>query len=67
MSQSYETELLRTIYEYLRRGRLADAFHLCRACDQSWRIASMGGGAFRDDPFVGKNNTLYWIYLNHII
>ncbi|EGF81935.1 hypothetical protein BATDEDRAFT_23684 [Batrachochytrium dendrobatidis JAM81] len=50
--QSYETELLRTIYEYLRRGRLADAFHLCRACDQSWRIASMGGGAFRDDPFV---------------
>ncbi|KAH6599616.1 hypothetical protein BASA50_002958 [Batrachochytrium salamandrivorans] len=70
--QSYETELLRTIYEYLRRGRLSDAFHLCAACDQPWRIASLGGGAFRDDPFVdgfkdfdgeqfhGNENRMLW-------
>eukprot|EP00842_Homolaphlyctis_polyrhiza_P000166 jgi/Hompol1/114/HPOL_005227-RA len=70
--QRYEAELLRTIYEYIRRGKLNDAIDLCNECDQPWRAVSLGGGEVRGDnfidgftdldnsDFVGNENAVLW-------
>nr|KAJ3417763.1 Nucleoporin nup84 [Polyrhizophydium stewartii] len=55
--QAYESELVRTIFEYVRRGRIADALDLCHACDQTWRAMSLSGGMLRVDSFVDGEAT----------
>ncbi|KAJ2646378.1 Nucleoporin nup84 [Coemansia sp. RSA 1287] len=46
----YTTSLLRTLFEYVRRGRMSDAMALCVESDEPWRAASMKGGLFWRDP-----------------
>ncbi|KAJ1950816.1 Nucleoporin nup84 [Linderina pennispora] len=46
----YEDSLLRSLYEFVRRGRLDDALNLCVESDEPWRAASMRGGLFWRDP-----------------
>ncbi|KAJ2400753.1 Nucleoporin nup84, partial [Coemansia sp. RSA 2559] len=46
----YESGLLRTLYEYVRRGRVGDAMDLCAESDEPWRAASMKGGLLWRDP-----------------
>lgn len=49
---SYEVNLNRTIFEYQRRGQLADAMNLCRECDQPWKAASLSGAVLFRDAFI---------------
>ncbi|KAJ2568955.1 Nucleoporin nup84 [Coemansia sp. RSA 1813] len=46
----YESSLLRTLYEYVRRGRVGNAMDLCAESDEPWRAASMKGGLLWRDP-----------------
>ncbi|KAJ2159003.1 Nucleoporin nup84 [Coemansia sp. RSA 552] len=46
----YEAGLLRTLYEYVRRGRAGNAMDLCAESDEPWRAASLKGGLFWRDP-----------------
>ncbi|KAJ2481322.1 Nucleoporin nup84 [Coemansia sp. RSA 2131] len=46
----YSTSLLRTLFEYVRRGRVSDAMSLCVESDEPWRAASIKGGLFWRDP-----------------
>ncbi|KAJ2500959.1 Nucleoporin nup84 [Coemansia sp. RSA 1972] len=46
----YTSSLLRTLFEYVRRGRMSDAMALCVESDEPWRAASMKGGLFWRDP-----------------
>ncbi|KAJ2762611.1 Nucleoporin nup84 [Coemansia sp. BCRC 34490] len=46
----YEASLLRTLFEYVRRGRVGDAMDLCAESDEPWRAASMKGGLLWRDP-----------------
>ncbi|RKO84350.1 nuclear pore protein 84/107, partial [Blyttiomyces helicus] len=50
--RDYETRLNETIFRYVRAGRLLEARDLCRACDQPWRAASLGGGQPFADEFI---------------
>ncbi|KAJ2708268.1 Nucleoporin nup84 [Coemansia sp. IMI 203386] len=40
----YETSLVRTLFEYVRRGRAGNAIDLCIESDEPWRAASLKGG-----------------------
>ncbi|KAJ2780177.1 Nucleoporin nup84 [Coemansia interrupta] len=46
----YETSLVRTLYEYVRRGRAGHAIDLCVESDEPWRAASLKGGLLWRDP-----------------
>ncbi|KAJ1721656.1 Nucleoporin nup84 [Coemansia erecta] len=46
----YETSLVRTLYEYVRRGRAGHAIDLCIESDEPWRAASLKGGLLWRDP-----------------
>ncbi|KAJ1965379.1 Nucleoporin nup84 [Dipsacomyces acuminosporus] len=46
----YEGSLLRTLYEYVRRGHVGSAMDLCIESDEPWRAASLKGGLFWRDP-----------------
>ncbi|KAJ1889029.1 Nucleoporin nup84 [Kickxella alabastrina] len=46
----YECGLLRTLFEYVRRGRADNAMDLCIESDEPWRAASLKGGLFWRDP-----------------
>lgn len=46
----YQTGLLRTLYEYVRRGRVNSAMDLCIESDEPWRAASLRGGLLWRDP-----------------
>ncbi|KAJ2319806.1 Nucleoporin nup84, partial [Coemansia sp. RSA 2704] len=46
----YEAGLLRTLYEYVRRGRVGNAMDLCAESDEPWRAASIKGGLLWRDP-----------------
>ena len=48
--QAYERALVRTLYEYVRAGKLEKAVDMCRQSDQSWRAASLSGGMLWSDP-----------------
>ncbi|KAJ2798254.1 Nucleoporin nup84 [Coemansia guatemalensis] len=48
----YEASLLRTLYEYVRRGRVGNAMDLCVESDEPWRAASLKGGLFWRDPML---------------
>ena len=52
-SQTYETALMRTLFEYVRRGLMVDALDLCRRVRQPWRAAAMRGALFYRDPLLG--------------
>ncbi|KAI9502591.1 nuclear pore protein 84/107 [Coemansia spiralis] len=54
----YEASLLRTLYEYVRRGRVGDAMDLCVESDEPWRAASMKGGLFWRDPNLEPENPM---------
>ncbi|KAJ1733234.1 Nucleoporin nup84 [Coemansia biformis] len=46
----YEAGLLRTLYDYVRRGSVGNAMDLCIESDEPWRAASLKGGLFWRDP-----------------
>ncbi|KAJ1968877.1 Nucleoporin nup84 [Dimargaris xerosporica] len=46
---SFEHELVRTLFQYIRRGRLVEAMELCIKCGMAWRAASIRGGLFFQD------------------
>ncbi|RUS17285.1 nuclear pore protein 84/107 [Endogone sp. FLAS-F59071] len=46
----YERNLTKTLFEYIRRGRIDDAIDLCIESDQPWRAASLRGGHLHHDP-----------------
>ena len=55
---SYESALVRSLFEYVRAGELGTALDMCRQSDQSWRASSlMGGNLWRDsvlDPSLDE-------------
>ncbi|KAI8907441.1 nuclear pore protein 84/107 [Powellomyces hirtus] len=70
----YDANLHRTVYEYIRRGRIGDAMDLYEACDQPWRAASLRGGMLSNDPDVddpsqkvGNQNRDLWKAVCHQI
>ncbi|KAJ2083291.1 Nucleoporin nup84 [Coemansia sp. RSA 988] len=54
----YEASLLRTLYEYVRRGRVGNAMDLCVESDEPWRAASLKGGLFWRDPMLEPENDM---------
>ncbi|KAJ2777466.1 Nucleoporin nup84 [Coemansia javaensis] len=46
----YEAGLLRTLFDYVRRGSMVSAMDLCVESDEPWRAASLKGGLFWRDP-----------------
>ncbi|KAI8610335.1 nuclear pore protein 84/107 [Chytriomyces sp. MP71] len=48
----YESSMTKTLYSYVRRGRLWEAMDLCRASDEPWRAASFAGARYFTDDFV---------------
>ncbi|KAJ1992640.1 Nucleoporin nup84, partial [Coemansia thaxteri] len=52
----YEAGLIRTLYEYVRRGRVANAMDLCIESDEPWRAATLKGGLFWRDPTLEVGN-----------
>ncbi|RUP32842.1 107-domain-containing protein [Jimgerdemannia flammicorona] len=46
----YEQNFTKTLFEYIRRGRIDHAMNLCVESDQSWRAASLRGGILHQDP-----------------
>ncbi|KAJ2723796.1 Nucleoporin nup84 [Coemansia sp. Benny D115] len=54
----YEDGLLRTLYEYVRRGRIGNAMDLCVESDEPWRAASLKGGLFWRDPKLEREDVM---------
>ncbi|KAI8325119.1 nuclear pore protein 84/107 [Martensiomyces pterosporus] len=54
----YEGSLLRTLYEYVRRGHVSSAMDLCVESDEPWRAASLKGGLFWRDPKLELENNM---------
>ncbi|KAI8050910.1 nuclear pore protein 84/107 [Syncephalis plumigaleata] len=54
--QEFDKALVRTLYEYLRRGQINQAMELCRKSDQSWRAASISGSTMYSDESLDKGN-----------
>ncbi|KAI9597817.1 nuclear pore protein 84/107 [Syncephalis fuscata] len=55
--QEFDKYLMRTLYEYLRRGQVNQAMDLCRKSDQSWRAASISGSTmYSDDSLVDRGD-----------
>ena len=46
----YEQQLNKTIFKYLRSGRLQDALEFCRDCHQFYKAATLQGGLVHCDP-----------------
>ena len=44
--QIYQQELLKCIFEYLRRGDMVGAYKVAKDSDEPWRAASTKGGVF---------------------
>ncbi|KAI8818911.1 107-domain-containing protein [Fimicolochytrium jonesii] len=53
---TYETNLHRTAFEYIRRGQLDKVFDLYNMCDQPWRTASLSGGDLWSDPEIDQTD-----------
>ena len=51
----YESNLLRSLFELIRRGQMEKALQLCRSCNQPWRAVSLRGGLYFNDPNVFKS------------
>jgi len=52
--QKYEQQLVRVMFEYMRRGQREDAEELCRRVGHSWRVASLRGSVQFRNPLLGK-------------
>ncbi|TIA79155.1 hypothetical protein E3P98_03452 [Wallemia ichthyophaga] len=50
----YDKPLTRTLFEYIRLGRMDLALDACRSSDQPWRAASLRGGQLWDDPSLAS-------------
>ncbi|TIC27779.1 nuclear pore protein 84/107 [Wallemia mellicola] len=50
----YDKPLTRTLFEYVRLGRMDLALDACRSSDQPWRAASLRGGQLWDDPSLAS-------------
>ncbi|KAJ2263514.1 Nucleoporin nup84 [Coemansia sp. RSA 376] len=46
----YSAGLVRTLYEYVRRGRVNNAIELCVESDEAWRAATLKGSLIWRDP-----------------
>ena len=51
--QVYDSALMRTLFDYVRRGHMVDALDLCRRVRQPWRAAAMRGALFYRDADLG--------------
>ncbi|KAJ1985737.1 Nucleoporin nup84 [Dimargaris cristalligena] len=47
--ETYEADLLDTLFQYIRRGRLEEAIDLCYESGMPWRAASIRGGLMYHD------------------
>ncbi|KAJ2349378.1 Nucleoporin nup84, partial [Coemansia sp. RSA 2618] len=54
----YSRSLLRTLYEYVRRGRVGNAMDLCVESDEPWRAASIKGGLFWREPRLEADDAM---------
>ncbi|RKP27870.1 nuclear pore protein 84/107 [Syncephalis pseudoplumigaleata] len=54
--QEFDKALVRTLYEYLRRGQFNQAMELCRKSDQSWRAASISGSTLYSDESLDRGS-----------
>ncbi|KAJ2743325.1 Nucleoporin nup84, partial [Coemansia sp. BCRC 34301] len=50
----YAAGLVRSLYEYVRRGRAGCAIALCVESDDAWRAATLKGSLFWRDPTLEK-------------
>ncbi|KAJ2493391.1 Nucleoporin nup84 [Coemansia sp. RSA 2050] len=48
----YSAGLVRTLYEYVRRGRVNNAIDLCVESDEAWRAATLKGSLVWRDPVL---------------
>ncbi|KAJ2875026.1 Nucleoporin nup84 [Coemansia aciculifera] len=48
----YSAGLVRTLYEYVRRGRVNNAIELCVESDEAWRAATLKGSLIWRDPVL---------------
>ncbi|KAJ2416450.1 Nucleoporin nup84 [Coemansia sp. RSA 2530] len=48
----YSAGLVRTLYEYVRRGRVSSAIDLCVESDEAWRAATLKGSLVWRDPVL---------------
>ncbi|KAJ2495725.1 Nucleoporin nup84, partial [Coemansia sp. RSA 2052] len=57
----YAAGLVRTLYEYVRRGRAGSAIALCVESDDAWRAATLKGSLFWRDPALerGEANNVH--------
>ncbi|KAI0237400.1 Nucleoporin nup84 [Massospora cicadina] len=46
----YEETFLKSLFGFIRRGKIEQAIALAVSCDQSWRAASIRGGLYFRDP-----------------
>jgi nuclear pore complex protein Nup107 len=49
--------MLKSVFQYIRRGQLQKAIDLCQSCDQPWRAASLRGGNLGIDSFLDSDGT----------
>ncbi|KAF9904788.1 hypothetical protein BX616_001201, partial [Lobosporangium transversale] len=54
-NQRAEQDLLRTVWEYIRRGNVEDAKRACIKANEHWRAESIGGGSFYSVPIAFKD------------
>jgi nuclear pore complex protein Nup107 len=64
-----EKDILKGIFDYIRRGDMENAIKLCKASNQHWRACSIQGGVFYSSPlcsseesFGGNRNRGLWMY-----
>ncbi|OLY83481.1 Nuclear pore complex protein [Smittium mucronatum] len=54
----YERFMLKSLYEFVRRGRLNDAIMLCINNGEPWRAASLRGGTYFYDSGIDNTNLI---------
>jgi nuclear pore complex protein Nup107 len=55
--QDYENQLMITLFNYIRRGMMTEAVHLCKLVDEPWRAASLLGGLLKSDGIMDSDET----------
>ena len=54
--QNYDKPFLKTLFDYVRLGRMDLAIDACISSDQHWRAASLRGGILYFNPMIDDNN-----------
>ena len=53
---SFNSEFVKTLFDFLRRGQLGKAIQHCRTCNEHWRAATLLGGLYYHDPQDSNEN-----------